>query len=124
MKYFNEDILKHGGRYGGCHYNTLFLLNTLNDGEAITSKCKNTFGKPYYHSYYKMTDGRIIDLTITIIMDEETFNALYEPTVFSIVTEENLESLDKLSKEYEDSNDKLTTLLRIALYRELIESAI
>jgi len=101
-----------------CHKNTLFLLKTLKQGEAITAKCSMMFNSSFYHSYYR-NNGMICDLNINCVMSEENYNAIYNPQIISVVNIENLE--EKQKEVRTNSTSTLEDLLEIAVYEESLK---
>lgn len=109
------DYIENSDTSGNCHVNTLFLLNTLKKGEAITAKCSNMFNS-FYHSFYKL-DEMICDLNINCVMNENNYNTIYNPKIMSVVKYEDLESKQVNIKK--NCKSTLEELLEIAIYEEL-----
>lgn len=98
-----------------CHANTLFLLKSIKDGEAVTAKCSSMFNNLYYHSYYRC-NGVICDLNINCVMSEQDYNNIYNPQIISVVNIDNLE--EKQNKVKSNCKSTLEELLEIAIYEE------
>lgn len=77
-----------------CHTVSQELTETL-DVDLHTSFCHGLFNNRYIHSYNKTSDGFVIDGSNNLVFDEEAFNELYNPTLISQMTKEELIS-DKL----------------------------
>lgn len=98
-----------------CHANTLFLLKSIKDGEAVTAKCSSMFNNLYYHSYYRC-NGVICDLNINCVMSEQDYNNIYNPQIISVVNIDNLEEKQNMVKS--NCKSTLKELLEIAIYEE------
>ncbi len=98
-----------------CHANTLFLLKSIKEGEAVTAKCSSMFNNLYYHSYYRC-NGMICDLNINCVMSEEDYNKVYNPQIISVVNIDNLEEKQNMVKS--NCKSTLEELLEIAIYEE------
>ena len=70
-----------------CHTVSQELTETL-DVDLHTSFCRGLFNNRYIHSYNKTTDGFIIDGSNNLVLDENTYNELYNPTLISQMTKE------------------------------------
>ncbi len=116
----NKEIstyIENGDLARNCHVNTLLLLKTLKQGEAVTAKCSTMFNSSYYHSYYR-NNGMVCDLNINCVMNEKEYNKIYSPNIISVVNFENLQEKQNIVKSKCEST--LEDLLEIAIYEEYI----
>ncbi|MCI8965400.1 MAG: hypothetical protein HFJ43_03505 [Clostridia bacterium] len=115
----NKEItnyIQNGDLNRNCHVNTIFMLKSLKNGEAVTAKCSTMFNNLYYHSYYRC-DGMVCDLNINCVMNEKDYNKIYNPQIISVVAIDNLK--EKQTRVKNDCKSTLEDLLGIAVYEEV-----
>lgn len=116
----NKDVyeyIKNNSLKNSCHKHTYFLSEKLPELFAITSLCKNYFIGEYYHSYTKCNkDNIIVDLCNNSIIDEKSYNELYEPNEIAVNKNLNIKEKILLVDKNTRQPKSRAEILKIALY--------
>jgi hypothetical protein len=93
---------------GFCHYAVEALAPLLPDEYITTSEFKNLFGGVYYHSYYTLKDGGIVDPSRNLFYPGTCFEEVFKPKVVVQYPASELQERYQKLKKSMDQKDLVT----------------
>jgi len=93
---------------GFCHYAVEVLAPLLPDEYITTSEFKNLFGGVYYHSYYTLKDGGIVDPSRNLFYPGTCFEEVFKPKVVVQYPASELQERYQKLKKSMDQKDLVT----------------
>lgn len=119
----NEEVLEYIESLGerikdGCHEVTYYLLEKFKTFKAVTSIVKKELGCTQYHSFLLDTEYNfVIDVARNIAMPKDLYYMLNDVEEINVLTYDECQKLNELTKKYDESNT-LFDLLRNAAYKK------
>ena len=127
-EYFRDNkkianYIKKNSHLKRCHNHTYFMAEQNPDYYAITSLCQYLFKNTYHHSYTCDKDNQtIIDLCYNSIMDKEQYEQIFQPEEVSVILNSQVDKELALTSEKTEQYFARSGLLKIALYKEYLQS--